>query len=133
MLDRGATTFWEEYKPDESEEMQYGMYGDKYGKSLCHAWGASPIYLLGRYCMGLRPTKTAYESFEVVPQLSLFDNFKCELPVKGGTLKMSYNMGILNIYTDKDGGVLKISDNEYVLKKGKQIKVEVVSLPITHK
>jgi len=25
------------------------MYGRKYGKSLCHAWGAAPLYLLGRY------------------------------------------------------------------------------------
>ena len=52
MLERGADTFWEEYKPEQPEEEQYGMYGDKYGKSLCHAWGASPIYLLGQVLHG---------------------------------------------------------------------------------
>ena len=25
------------------------------GKSLCHAWGASPIYLLGKYYLVIRP------------------------------------------------------------------------------
>jgi hypothetical protein len=125
MLDKGATTFWEEYKPGESEEQQYGMYGDKYGKSLCHAWGASPIYLIGRYCMGLRPTKAAYENFEISPRLHLFDSFECELPVKGGTIKMSYQNGALHAYTDKDGGILKLGDIKYDLEKGKKLSLEV--------
>jgi hypothetical protein len=29
------------------------MYGRPFGKSLCHAWGASPIYLLGKYYLGV--------------------------------------------------------------------------------
>ncbi len=71
MLDRGADTFWEEFRPEDPEDKQYGMYGDPYGKSLCHAWGASPIYLLGRYVCGLRPTAPGYESWEIVPDLSV--------------------------------------------------------------
>lgn len=125
MLDKGATTFWEEYKPGEPEELQYGMYGDKFGKSLCHAWDASPIYLIGRYCVGLKATKAAYETFEIAPQLSLFEDFDCELPVKGGTVKIGYHKGVLNIYADKDGGVLKLDDKRYALQKGKQLSVEL--------
>ncbi len=45
MLERGAVTFWEECDPAVLAEEQYDMYGDKFGKSLCHAWSASPIYL----------------------------------------------------------------------------------------
>lgn len=52
MLARGAVTFWEEYDPNVPEEEQYNMYGDKFGKSLCHAWAASPIYLLAKYFAG---------------------------------------------------------------------------------
>ena len=49
MLRLGAVTFWEEFDPEKPLEQQYEMYGDPYGKSLCHAWAASPIYLLSRY------------------------------------------------------------------------------------
>ncbi len=123
MLERGADTFWEEYKPEQPEEEQYGMYGDKYGKSLCHAWGASPIYLLGRYCMGVRPTGTAYETFAVEPQLELFDSFSCSFPVNEGTVWMDWKDGVLDVYTDKDGGVLKAAGKEYPLERGKHVVV----------
>ena len=69
MLDRGAVTFWEEFDPEAPVEEQYDMYGDRFGKSLCHAWGASPIYLLGRYFMGIRPLCPGGERFEVKPHL----------------------------------------------------------------
>ena len=49
MLARGAVTFWEEFDPDIPEDEQYDMYGDRFGKSLCHAWGAGPVYFLGKY------------------------------------------------------------------------------------
>jgi hypothetical protein len=118
MLDRGASTFWEEYKPEEPIEQQYGMYGDKYGKSLCHAWGASPIYLIGRYFMGLRPTSIAYETFEIEPDLDSFNEFSSELPVNEGTVRMEYKAKQLTVTTDKEGGTLKIGDQIYPLKKG---------------
>jgi hypothetical protein len=52
MLKLGATSFWEEYNPTKSGAEHYAMYGRPFGKSLCHAWGASPIYLLGKYYLG---------------------------------------------------------------------------------
>jgi alpha-L-rhamnosidase len=125
MLDRGAATFWEEFKPDEPEEKQYGMYGDKYGKSLCHAWGASPIYLIGRYYMGLKPTKPAYETFEVAPQVSIFRGFECELPLCNGTIKLTYHKGWLKVYTDKSGGILKLGDKQISLENGKELCISV--------
>ena len=84
MLERGADTFWEEYKPEQPEEEQYGMYGDKYGKSLCHAWGRAPSDLLGRYCMGVRPTGTAYETFGGGSRSWSFLTVFLQLPVEEG-------------------------------------------------
>lgn len=124
MLDRGADTFWEEFKPDEPEEEQYGMYGDPYGKSLCHAWGASPIYLIGRYVMGLRPTAPGYASFEVSPQLSVFPEFSAALPVKGGSLKLEWKAGTLTVLASRDGGTLILNGEAYTLPAGKAVSVK---------
>ena len=55
MLKEGATTFWEAYDYRQQGREKYAMYGRKYGKSLCHAWGASPLYLIGKYIVGLTP------------------------------------------------------------------------------
>ena len=60
MLREGATSFWEKYVPSEQGTQHLAMYGRPYGKSLCHAWGASPVYLLGKYYLGVRPTKPGY-------------------------------------------------------------------------
>lgn len=123
MLDRGADTFWEEFKPDQPEEEQYSMYGDKYGKSLCHAWGASPIYLIGRYFMGVRPVTPAYASFEVKPQLGQFDRFECTFPVGEGAVWMRYENGILKVKADRPGGVLKVGQDSYELETDKELVI----------
>lgn len=81
MLERGAVTFWETFDPAEEGRAQYGMYGDPFGKSLCHAWGASPIYLLGRYFLGVRSTSPGYRTYEVRPRTEYFDRLDCVVPV----------------------------------------------------
>lgn len=81
MIRRGAVTIWEEYDPDVPEEEQYDMYGDRFGKSLCHAWGASPIYLLARYFAGLRVTDGEKGEYELHPYLEYFRELECVLPV----------------------------------------------------
>ncbi|MEY8332752.1 amylo-alpha-1,6-glucosidase [Lachnospiraceae bacterium 47-T17] len=81
MLERGAVTFWEEYDPRVTGRAQYDMYGDKFGKSLCHAWSASPIYLLARYFVGLKVTDAQAGSYELSPHLEQFSNLECVLPV----------------------------------------------------
>lgn len=101
MLGRGAVTFWEEYDPNVSEEEQYDMYGDRFGKSLCHAWAASPIYLLARYFVGLEITDPAKEEYEIHPHLEHFDRVDCILPV-----------GNKDIHILWDGMELKVTEDE---------------------
>lgn len=81
MIRRGAVTIWEEYDPDIPEEEQYDMYGDRFGKSLCHAWGASPIYLLARYFVGLKVTDAGKGEYELDPHLEYFEKADVTLPV----------------------------------------------------
>lgn len=80
MLDAGAVTFWEEYDPEIPQEAQYDMYGDRFGKSLCHAWGASPVYLLGKYFAGLTVVDAAKGKYEVSPRVEFFKELDCTLP-----------------------------------------------------
>lgn len=81
MLARGAVTFWEEYDPNVSGEEQYAMYGDKFGKSLCHAWAASPIYLLAKYFAGVRIAAPGGERYDVKSQMAFFRKIDCTVPV----------------------------------------------------
>ena len=97
MLERGAVTFWELFDPAEEGRAQYGMYGDPFGKSLCHAWGASPIYLLGRYFLGVRPTSPGYATYEVKPALQYFDKLDCTIPVGKKSVHITLESGELAV------------------------------------
>ena len=46
MLDAGATSFWEGFDVKEQGDARWRFYGRPYGKSLCHAWSAAPVFLL---------------------------------------------------------------------------------------
>lgn len=123
MLAFSADTFWEEYDPKKSLDQQYEMYGDPYGKSLCHAWAGSPVYLLGRYYMGLRPTKPGYESFELMPETDFFRKFTCELPVKDGSVFLKWDGSILKVMATRDGGTLKYKGKSVKLTAGEEVEL----------
>ena len=123
MIDIGATSFWEEFIPNVDWKDQLSMYDRKYGKSLCHAWGASPIYLLGRYYLGVRPTSCAYKTFVVEPKLSGISELDATLPIKGGSVWLQKKDGKLTVKTDKEGGIFIYSQKEYQLRKDVEIIV----------
>ena len=124
MIERGATTIWEEYNPEVSGVEQYAMYGDKYGKSLCHAWGASPIYLLGRYFLGVSSTAVGYTNFEVKPHLDGFAKIEAVVPINDGAVTIKKDKDILEVTASRDGGVLVFNSAEYVLKKNETVRVD---------
>ena len=113
MIKLGATTIWEEYDPTVSGKEHYAMYGDPFGKSLCHAWGGSPVYLLGRYFMGLQPTAPGYATFTIHPHLSMFNELQCSLPVKNGAVHYHVHDGKIDLRTDHSGGTV-ITDSEKI-------------------
>lgn len=91
MLDRGAVTFWEEFDPSVPKEEQYDMYGDRFGKSLCHAWAASPVYFLARYFMGIQTFCKGDKRYEIKPHTEFFDSFDCRFPVGNGEIHVQWN------------------------------------------
>lgn len=123
MLKRGAVTFWEEFDPGAPVEEQYDMYGDRFGKSLCHAWSASPIYFLAKYFMGLKPQEAGGKRFLLEPHPEFFSKFQCTLPVGGGTVQLSWDGRELAVKTELEGGTLKIGGKSVLLLPGRAVRV----------
>ena len=94
MLDEGATSFWELYNPDEKGAAKYAMYGRPFSKSLCHAWGASPLYLFGRYVLGVEPTKPGYAEYTVAPDLGGLEWAEGVVPTPHGPITVSVKGGV---------------------------------------
>lgn len=86
MLKLGATSFWELYNPEQKDLEHYAMYGRPFGRSLCHAWGASPAYLLGRYYLGVTPTSPGFATYEVKPNLGGLEWMEGDVPTPWGRI-----------------------------------------------
>ena len=123
MLNEGATTFWEKYDPSEHGTQHLAMYGRPYGKSLCHAWGASPIYILGRYFLGVAPTKAGYEEYEVRPNLGGLEWMEGTVPTPFGKIEVSVHPGSVTVRSDGGSGTLILSDRRIHIPVGEMINV----------
>lgn len=88
MIREGATSFWEKYDPEEKGKQHLAMYGRPYGKSLCHAWGASPVYLLGKYYLGVKPVKQGYKEFAITPVLGGLKWIRGTVPTPNGYIRI---------------------------------------------
>ncbi|MCQ2430774.1 MAG: alpha-rhamnosidase [Clostridia bacterium] len=124
MVRLGATSIWEEYIPEHEGIEHYGMYGMKYGCSLCHAWGGGPIYLLGRYCLGVYPTSVAYKTFTVEPDRGQYKHVEGSVPLpEGGTVSVKMDAHSCTVLADREGGTLKVKGNSYAIPCGQELKV----------
>ncbi len=124
MLDLGATTVWEEFDPTLTGAQHYEMYGMKYGKSLCHAWGAGPIYLLGRYYLGVYPTKPGFAEFEVRPYLGGFRFVEGTVPVLDGQVQVALSEKALAVTATVDGGTLIWNGQRHTLRKNQKLEIQ---------
>ena len=123
MLRLGATTIWEEFDPTKKGIEHYEMYGGKYEKSLCHAWGASPIYLLGKYALGVYPTENGYKKYEVKPSLMCFGKIKGTVPTPNGDIFVSLDGEKVEVLSEIDGGTLILGENKYEIKKNERLEI----------
>jgi hypothetical protein len=120
MIREGATTFWEKFNPNEHGTEHLAMYGRPYGKSLCHAWGASPIYIIGKYFLGVRPTKPGYEEYEVRPVLGGLDWFEGEVPTPFGKICVKTDKHTVTVYSDGGHGTLIVDDRRINIPANKE-------------
>ncbi len=123
MLALGATSAWEQYDPTQFGDQHYAMYGEPYGKSLCHAWSCGPIYLLGRYCLGVSPTTPAYETFTVAPEHGLYTAFSGTVPTVRGDIRVSVEGNRVTVNSELDGGRLIWGGKQYDIPKNSTLTV----------
>ena len=112
MLRAGATCFWEEYDPNVQGAARYAMYGKPFGKSLCHAWGASPLYLLGRYYLGVKPTQPGYAAYVVEPDLGGLKWIDGRVPTPHGDIAVFADGARIKVIAAAAGnGVLRFASS----------------------
>lgn len=121
MIEEGATSFWEKYVPGEHGAEKYAMYGRPFGKSLCHAWGASPIYLLGKYYLGVQPTSSGYQTFEVRPNLGGLKEMEGTVPTPFGCVYIKMNKEQVIVKSDSDGGTLIVGEKQIQIPANQEI------------
>jgi alpha-L-rhamnosidase len=121
MLKLGATSFWEEYNPNQKGRELLAMYGRPYGKSLCHAWGSSPIYLLGKYYLGVKPTSPGYASYVVEPKLGGLQWMEGQVPTPNGNISVYCSNKQIKVKSPEGTGTLRFSSKSKPTSKGAAI------------
>jgi len=122
MLDLGATSFWEEFDPSKTGAEHLAMYGRPFGKSLCHAWGASPIYLLGKYYLGVKPLTAGYATYEVVPNLGGLAWMEGAVPTPQGDISVAASATQLKVRGAAGTGTLRFKSKKKPSCKGAKIQ-----------
>ena len=97
------------------------MYGRPYGKSLCHAWGASPVYLLGKYYLGVKPTKPGYQEYEVHPSLGDLDWLQGDVPTPHGMIHVSMDRHQVTVHATEGQGTLIVGDSMLPIPPGETV------------
>ena len=123
MLREGATSFWEKYNPEETGTQHLAMYGRPYGKSLCHAWGASPVYLIGKYYLGVQPTKPGYEEYLVKPVLGDLQWMEGDVPTPFGKIHVTMSQQEVSVYSDGGKGTLIIGEKAIEIPAKQEIRI----------
>ena len=128
MLREGATSFWEKYIPSEQGTEHLAMYGRPYGKSLCHAWGASPVYLLGRYFLGIQPTQPGYTTWEARPYLADLEWMEGRVPTPNGIIHIRMERHYVCIRSDEGRGRLYLGDRCFDIEPNTDYHIPITSV-----
>jgi len=123
MLKLGATSFWEEYNPDKKGAEHLAMYGRPFGKSLCHAWGASPIYLLGKYYLGVQPITAGYETYLIEPNLGGLAWMEGKVPTQNGDIELYSSRKEIRVKSAVGTGTLRLKSKSKPTVSGADVAV----------
>ena len=105
MLDFGATTFWEDFDLDWTENAgridellppgKRDLHGDfgaycypGFRHSYCHGWASGPTAWLGQRVLGVRPLEPGFKTVRVSPQLGRLRWIEGAYPTPLGVIKV---------------------------------------------
>ncbi len=124
IINEGATTVWEEYDSSQSGAEHYAFYGEPFDKSLCHAWGAVPIYFIGKYLAGITPAKAGYSEISIAPITDILD-FSIRVPVNNGHIDLTVENGRVTVKPSVGSATLYLKGKEYMLNANEEITVNI--------
>jgi alpha-L-rhamnosidase len=75
MIDQGAVTFWEYWEPT---------------GSLCHAWSASPLYILSEQVLGVRATQPLWKHVAIAPSPGKIEFARGTIPTPHGPIRVEW-------------------------------------------
>jgi alpha-L-rhamnosidase len=90
MLERGATTFWESFDPDEDRATELDLYGRRYAVSRCHGWSGAIAGTLVRHVLGVHVLEPGARRVALRPQLGDLEWARGTVPTPQGELKVEW-------------------------------------------
>jgi len=107
MLDKGATTFWEDFdlawmnnssrigqlpRPGENDiHGDFGIYPYKgFRHSLCHGWASGPTAWLSEYVLGIKPLEPGFRVVAIEPHLGDLEWAEGSFPTPLGVIKVRH-------------------------------------------
>ena len=107
MLDKGATTFWEDFNikwmkgscridefPKQGELDIHGDFGDfcykGFRHSLCHGWSSGPVPYLTEFIAGIKVVQSSCRKIIIKPDLVDLTYVKCNYPTPFGLLSVEH-------------------------------------------
>ena len=93
----------------------------------CHAWGASPVYLLGKYYLGVRPTKAGYEEFEIRPVLGDLEWMEGDVPTPHGMIHVEMTREQVKVRSSEGRGTLIVGNQKITVEPHQDVIVRLRS------
>lgn len=90
MLERGATTFWESFDPDEDRATELDLYGRRYAVSRCHGWSGAIAGTLATYVLGVQIREPGGRRLVLRPQLGNLAWAEGAVPTPLGLVKLRW-------------------------------------------
>lgn len=97
MLKKDATTFWEAYNESDDELEQYSFYNRPFGKSLCHAWSAGPVFLLSSELFGIQCSEIGWKRFIAFPKPMGLEWACVSIPIPNGLIRVWQEKNVFSV------------------------------------